>query len=224
MRFLIIEDDPEAARYIGKGLEEEGHIIDLAADGATGLNLARTAQYDALIIDRMLPEIDGLNIISTLRKEKNNTPVLILSALGEVDHKVDGLRAGGDDYLTKPYAFTELTARLEALVRRHDPDSAKTNYCVEDLEIDLLKREVIRSGKKILLQPREFLLLQYLMKNHGKVITRTMLLEQVWDYHFDPQTNIIDVHISRLRSKIDKGFFPPLLHTIRGVGYRLGKQ
>ncbi len=221
MRLLIIEDDLEAAGYIQKGLSEAGHLVDHAPDGEAGLEMARTAEYDVLIVDRMLPFLDGLSVIETLREDGATTPVLILSALGDVDHRVEGLQAGGDDYLTKPYAFAELQARVEALARRRDPEAVQTRLQVGDLEMDLLARTVKRGGVNILLQPREFRLLEFLMKHEGHVVTRTMLLEKVWDYHFDPQTNVIDVHISRLRAKIDKEFSIPLLHTIRGAGYRL---
>ncbi|MBL1431327.1 MAG: response regulator transcription factor [Robiginitomaculum sp.] len=221
MRLLIIEDDLEAAGYIQKGLSEAGHLADHAADGEVGLEMARSADYDVLVVDRMLPLRDGLSVISTLREDAVSTPVLILSALGDVDHRVEGLQAGGDDYLTKPYAFAELLARVEALARRRDPEAVQTSLQVGDLEMDLLARTVRRAGINILLQPREFRLLEYLMKNANQVVTRTMLLEKVWDYHFDPQTNVIDVHVSRLRAKIDKEFSTPLLHTVRGAGYRL---
>ena len=221
MRVLVIEDDLDTASYIKKGVEEAGHVADHAADGKQGLLLATTEPYDALIVDRMLPEMEGLTIVKTLRASDVHTPVLILSALGEVDDRVEGLKAGGDDYLVKPFAFSELLARLEALVRRADVDAPTTRLQIEDLEMDLLSREVTRGGKSIELQPREFRLLEYLLRHHGQVVTRTMLLEKVWDYHFDPQTNVIDVHISRLRSKVDKGFDRPLLHTVRGSGYVL---
>lgn len=221
MRILIIEDDREAANYIRKGLKECGHVVDHAADGEEGLAMGRSAEYDILVVDRMLPKLDGLSVIESLRDEGVSSPVLILSALGEVDHRVEGLKAGGDDYLVKPYAFAELLARVEALARRRDPETVRTKLVVGDLEMDLLARTVIRSGEEILLQPREFRLLEFLMKHSGQVVTRTMLLEKVWDYHFDPQTNVIDVHISRLRSKIDKPFDEALLHTVRGAGYRL---
>ena len=221
MRILIIEDDTETASYIKKGLEEAGHVVDRADEGKEGLLLATTEEYDALVIDRMLPHMDGLTIVKTIRASDIKTPALILSALGEVDDRVQGLKAGGDDYLTKPFAFSELLARLEALVRRVEVDAPATKLQVGDLELDLLSREVKRGGKVLDLQPREFRLLEYLMRHHGQVVTRTMLLEKVWDYHFDPQTNVIDVHISRLRGKIDKGFETNLLHTIRGAGYVL---
>lgn len=221
MRVLVIEDDVEAAAYLVKGLKESGHTVDHAADGDEGLTLAMSAPYDVLVVDRMLPKRDGLSVVSTIREQGNETPVLFLSALGEVDDRIKGLKAGGDDYLTKPYAFAELLARIEVLVRRSNPDQVKTKLQVGDLEIDLLARKVTRAGTEIDLQPREFRLLEYLMKNADRVVTRTMLLENVWEYHFDPQTNVIDVHISRLRSKIDKNFDVPLLHTIRGAGYSL---
>jgi len=221
MRVLVIEDDVEAAAYLVKGLNESGHTVDHAADGDDGLSLAMSAPYDVLVVDRMLPKRDGLSLVSTIREQGNETPVLFLSALGEVDDRIKGLKAGGDDYLTKPYAFAELLARIEVLVRRSNPDQVKTKLQVGDLEVDLLARKVTRAGTEIDLQPREFRLLEYLMKNADRVVTRTMLLENVWEYHFDPQTNVIDVHISRLRSKIDKNFDSPLLHTIRGAGYSL---
>lgn len=221
MRILVVEDDEVAAEYVKKGLTEAGHVVDLAADGDLALEMARAADYDALILDRMLPKRDGLQVLTDLRQDGDATPVLILSALGETDHKVEGLRAGGDDYLAKPYSFTELLARVEAIGRRSDPTAAVTKLKVGDLEMDLLARTVRRAGQKVLLQPREFRLLECLMRHAGRVVTRTMLLEKVWDYHFDPQTNVIDVHISRLRGKIDKEFETPLLHTVRGAGYRL---
>ncbi len=221
MRLLIIEDDATAATYLRKGLTESGHVADHAADGALGLEMAQSGQYDVLIVDRMLPVMDGLSVIENLRAAGDSTPVLILSALSEVDQRIEGLKSGGDDYLTKPYAFGELLARIDALLRRRDPQAVQTKLAVGDLEMDLLARTVSRAGEKILLQPREFRLLEFLMKHEGQVVTRTMLLEKVWDYHFDPQTNVIDVHISRLRSKIDKDFDTPLLHTVRGSGYRL---
>jgi two-component system OmpR family response regulator len=220
---LIIEDDRDVASFIQKGLSQAGWNVDHADDGKDGLFLATTEKYDALIVDRMLPGIDGLTVIRTLRASSNSTPALILSALGEVEDRVSGLRAGSDDYLVKPFAFSELLARLEALVRRAGASSvaADTVLQVADLRMDLLRREVSRVDRRIDLQPREFQLLEFLMRHAGQVVTRTMLLEGVWDYHFDPQTNVIDVHISRLRSKIDKGFDRPLLHTVRGAGYRL---
>ena len=219
MRLLIIEDDEEAAAFIAKALRESGHSADLAHDGGTGLGMAREEAYDVLVVDRMLPVLDGLSIIRTLRDEGNDVPVLILSALGEVDDRVKGLKSGGDDYLTKPFAFSEFLARVEALARRAQPEEQKTSYVIGDLVLDRLSHRVARGGEVIQLQPREYRLLEYLMKHAGQVVTRTMLLEGVWDYHFDPQTNVIDVHISRLRSKIDKNFDIPLLHTVRGAGY-----
>jgi two-component system OmpR family response regulator len=220
MRLLVVEDDPEVAAYLVKGLKEQGHNVDEAADGKDGLFLANTEDYDAMIIDRMLPALDGLTIVKSVRAAGKTTPMLILSALGDVDDRVEGLRAGGDDYLTKPFAFSELLARLDALVRRtRQSPAAETTLRVADLELDQLTRIVKRGGEITDLQPREYRLLEYLMHNAGRVVTRTMLLEQVWDYHFDPQTNVIDVHISRLRGKIDKGFDKSLLHTVRGAGY-----
>ena len=221
MRLLIIEDDRESADYLAKAFREVGHIADLAGDGEEGLVLAESGDYDVLVVDRMLPRRDGLSVIAGLRARGNETPVLILSALGEVDDRVTGLRAGGDDYLTKPYAFTELLARVEVLNRRASVREGETVYRAGDLELDRLSHSVKRAGKDITLQPREFRLLEYLMRHAGQVVTRTMLLENVWDYHFDPQTNVIDVHVSRLRSKIEKGFEKPLLHTVRGAGYML---
>ena len=220
MRVLVVEDDPEVAAYLVKGLKEQGHNVDEAADGKNGLFLANSEDYDVMIIDRMLPALDGLTIVKSVRAAGKTTPMLILSALGDVDDRVEGLRAGGDDYLTKPFAFSELLARLDALLRRtRQSPAAETTLRVADLELDQLTRIVKRGGKITDLQPREYRLLEYLMHNAGRVVTRTMLLERVWDYYFDPQTNVIDVHISRLRGKIDKGFDKPLLHTVRGAGY-----
>ncbi len=221
MKILLVEDDREAASYLLQALDEAGHVTHHATDGETGYAMASDMDYDVLIIDRMLPRRDGLSIIESLRAEGNKTPVLILSALGEVDDRVTGLRSGGDDYLTKPYAFSELLARVEILARRSNPLENTNIFQVGTLTLDRLSRKVKRDGKEILLQPREFRLLEYLMKHSGQVVTRTMLLENVWDYHFDPQTNVIDVHISRLRAKIDKGFEPALLRTIRGAGYMI---
>lgn len=221
MRILLIEDDQEAAAYLAKGLREAGHTADHAANGTDGLFLATTERYDVMVVDRMLPGLDGLAIIQTIRAEGNATPVLILSALGKVDDRVRGLKAGGDDYLVKPYAFAELMARVEALGRRISSNQPDTRLKVEDLEMDLLARTVARAGRDIDLQPREFRLLEYLMRHAGQVVTRTMLLENVWEYHFDPQTNLIDVHISRLRQKVDKDFDQALIHTVRGAGYTL---
>ena len=221
MRILLIEDDRTAAAYMVKGLQESGHVVDHALDGRDGLFLGTSGKYDIMIIDRMLPSLDGLAIIGLLRKEGIDTPVLILSALGEVDDRVQGLRAGGDDYLVKPYAFSELLARIEALARRSSFAPGVTKLKVADLEMELLTRNVTRAGRQINFMPTEFRLLECLMRHAGQIVTRTMLLEKVWDYHFDPQTNVIDVHISRLRQKIDKDFDTPLLHTVRGAGYRL---
>lgn len=223
MRILVVDDDRDTLEFVVQGLEESGHVADKAENGKDGLFLALDGDYDALVLDRMLPELDGLSIVQTLRNEGRKTPILILSALGEVDDRVEGLRRGGDDYLVKPFAFSELLARLEALVRRGESEAepAPTKLAVADLEIDRLSRRVKRAGQTIDLQPREFRLLEYLMQHSGQVVTRTMLLEKVWDYHFDPQTNVIDVHVSRLRGKIDKDFDPPLIHTVRGVGYVL---
>ena len=222
MRVLVIEDDQDVASYLTKGLRESDFVVDHAEDGKEGLMMAASESYDVMIVDRMLPGMDGLNIIKTVRATGNQTPILILSALGDVDARVEGLRGGGDDYLTKPFSFTELLARLDALGRRtRTASEQETVLRVADLEMDLLARTVKRDGQNIDVQPREFRLLEYLMRHVDQVVTRTMLLEKVWDYHFDPQTNVIDVHISRLRSKIDKGFEKPLLHTVRGAGYML---
>ena len=221
MRVLVIEDDRETAQFLQRSLRESGHTADVAGDGDSGLAMAREGRYDVLIVDRMLPKRDGLSVIGELRAKGVDTPVLILSALGQVDDRVKGLRAGGDDYLTKPYAFSELLARIEALARRTSPEEGSTRFVVGDLVLDRLSHKVTRAGEPIMLQPREFRLLEYLMKHAGQVVTRTMLLENVWDYHFDPQTNVIDVHVSRLRSKIDKNFATPLLHTVRGAGYTI---
>jgi len=225
MRVLLIEDDPHTAGFIAKGLREDGHTVEHAGDGKQGLFLATTETFDAIVLDRMLPGLDGLVLLQTLRGAGNRTPLLLLTALGEVDHRVEGLRAGADDYLVKPFAYSELSARLDSIVRRQREEAQRepTRLSVGDLELDLLGRDARRAGKRIELQPREFRLLEYLMRQAGRVVTRTMLLEAVWDYHFDPQTNVIDVHISRLRQKIDHGFERPLLHTVRGAGYRLGE-
>jgi len=221
MRILVVEDDLEAQRYLVQGLKESGHVVDDAADGDAGLSLALSRPYDVAIIDRMLPKMDGLGVVAEMREHGNTTPVLFLSALSEVDERVKGLKSGGDDYLTKPYAFVELLARIDALMRRRSPVGVKTRLAVGDLDLDLLTRAAKRGAAAIDLQPREFRLLEYLMRHAGQVVTRTMLLESVWEYHFDPQTNVIDVHISRLRAKIDKGFDKPLLHTVRGAGYMI---
>lgn len=226
MRLLLIEDDTAAADYLRQGLTEAGHVADAAYDGETGLQLALENDYDVLVIDRMLPRRDGLAIVRMLRADGRTTPVLLVSALGQVDQRVEGLRAGGDDYLVKPYAFSELLARVEALARRAQPASAAAPGVlkVADLELDLERRRVTRAGQILRLQPRELRLLEYLMRRAGRVVTRTMLLEQVWDLHFDPQTNVVDSQISRLRAKIDREFDAPLLHTLRGIGYRLGDE
>lgn len=221
MRVLIVEDAGETALYMRRALEEAGHVVDLAADGPTGEMMARGGAFDVLVFDRMLPKKDGLSVVADLRTAGIATPVLFLSALGDVEHRVEGLKAGGDDYLAKPYAASELIARVEALGRRHEGGVPSTHLKVGELEMDLLARVVRREGRKIDIQPREFRLLEYLMRNANQVVTRTMLLEKVWDYHFDPQTNVIDVHVSRLRSKIDREFEKPMLHTVRGAGYRL---
>lgn len=221
MRILLIEDDKQAAAYLTRGLTESGHIVDHAADGEIGLDLALSENHDVLVIDRMLPKRDGLSLIRMLRADGMNTPILVLSALGEVDDRVEGLRAGGDDYLIKPYAFTELLARLDALVRRRTETVPLTHLKISNLELNLLTHKVTRAGHLIRLQPMELRLLEFLMRHAGQIVTRTMLLERVWDLHFDPQTNVVDTQISRLRSKIDKDFDTPLLHTLRGVGYKL---
>jgi two-component system OmpR family response regulator len=221
MRVLIVEDDLDAAAYLVKGLKESGYVVDHVADGREALYRVAAEAYDACVVDRMLPGVDGLTIVKTMRSAGNATPVLILSALGDVDDRVKGLKAGGDDYLVKPYAFAELLARLEALLRRGRSDAPDTMLKVADLEMDLVGRTVRRAGHPIELKPKEFALLEYLMRHAGHVVTRTMLLENVWDYSFDPQTNVIDVHVSRLRQKIDKGHDKPLLSTIRGAGYSL---
>ena len=204
-----------------RGLGEQGHEAFHARDGAEGLIMAENGEFDVMVVDRMMPRMDGITMVERLRRQGDQTPVLFLSALGEIDDRVAGLKAGGDDYLVKPYAFAELIARAEALSRRRETGSVVTVLKVGDLEMNLLTREVTRSGKEIDLQPREFQLLEFLMRHAGQGVTRTMLLEKVWEYHFDPQTNVIDVHISRLRSKIDKGFDRPMLQTVRGAGYRL---
>ncbi len=222
MRILIIEDDREAATYLARAFREAGHVADCAHDGLDGYARASDGGYDVLIVDRMLPKMDGLSLIGGLRKQNVDTPALILSALGAVDDRVKGLRAGGDDYLAKPYAFSELLARVEALSRRKSaPAQDATVLRVGGLELDRLAHKLTRNGREIPLQPREYRLLEYLMRHAGQVVTRTMLLENVWDYHFDPQTNVIDVHMSRLRAKIDKDYDAPLLHTVRGAGYMI---
>lgn len=221
MHILVVEDDTVAAEFLVKGLSELGHVVDHAADGLTGLDRALDTRPDALIVDCMLPELDGLTMVRQLRAKEIDTPVLFLSALREVDHRVRGLEAGGDDYVVKPYAFAEVRARLDALVRRQASKVTAATLQLADLELDRLKRTVARAGKPIELQPREFRMLEFLLENAGQVVTRTMLLEKVWGYHFEPKTRVIDVHMSRLRAKIDRGFPEPLLHTIRGAGYSL---
>jgi two-component system OmpR family response regulator len=222
MRILVVEDDKDVAGFIVKGLKEAGHVVEHTDNGRDGLFMAASENFDAIVLDRMLPGgIDGLRLLETLRGQNNNTPVLILSALAQVEERVRGLKAGSDDYLTKPFAFAELLARVEALARRGKGEGPATKLVVGDLEMDLLSRGVKRAGQKIDLQPREFRLLEYLMRHASQVVTRTMLLEGVWDYHFDPQTNVIDVHVSRLRQKVDKPFATPLIHTIRNAGYML---
>ena len=221
MHLLLIEDDAEAARYLAKGLRESGYAVDIAVDGRDGLFQATERQYDLIIADRQLPHLDGLSIVQMLRKQGNKIPVLILSALGSVDERIEGLRAGGDDYLTKPFAFGELLARIEALLRRGQGATATTRLKVSDLDIDLLGRTVTRGGRRIDLTAKEFQLLEFLARRQGQVVTRTMLLEGVWDLHFDPQTNVIDVHMSRLRTAVDRDFPAPLIHTVRGAGYVL---
>jgi len=221
MRILVVEDDAKTADYIAKGLGETGHVVDIATTGPDGLHLATAEQYDALVLDRMLPGLDGLAIVRALRAAGIETPVLILSALAHVDERVTGLKAGGDDYLTKPFAFSELQARLEALLRRPRAIAAQTQLQVGDLVLDQLTRKVTRAGHAIDLRPQEYKLLEYLLRHAGEVVTRTMLFEGVWDFHFDPQTNVVDVHVSRLRQKIDKGYDTPLIHTHRGGGYSI---
>ena len=224
MNILVIEDDLAAAKTLVQGLQQNGHRADHISDGALAFDKAIDNGYDAWVVDRMLPNIDGLAIVSQLRERGNKTPALILSALDAVDDRIEGLAAGGDDYLVKPYALTELLARLVALVRRAEMDHVSNALSLADLDLDVLKRKVTRAGQSINLQPREVRLLEYLMRHAGQVVTRTMLLENVWDYNFDPQTNVIDVQISRLRSKIDRGFDTPLLHTVRGAGYCLSES
>jgi two-component system OmpR family response regulator len=221
MKILVVEDDPETAEYVAGGLAEEGHLTMRAASGDEGLFRAAGEAFDLLIVDRMLPALDGVALVRTLRAAGNRTPVLFLTALGGVDDRVTGLNAGSDDYLVKPFAFAELVARVAALGRRPVGGPTETRLRVADLDLDLLSRVVRRSGQEIDLKPREFRLLEYLMRHAGQVVTRTMLLENVWDFHFDPHTNVVETHISRLRGKIDKGFGPELIHTVRGAGYCL---
>jgi two-component system OmpR family response regulator len=218
---LVIEDDAETAAYLLGGLTEEGHVVTVAADGRKGLMLAATEDFDVLVVDRMLPGLDGLAIVRTLRASGVQTPALFLTTMSGIDDRVSGLNAGADDYLVKPFAFSELAARVKALGRRPRTTAVATLLKVADLELDLVKRTVRRAGQPIALQPREFRLLEYLMRNAGQVVTRTMLLENVWDFHFDPRTNIVESHLSRLRTKVEKGFTPELIHTVRGAGYCL---
>lgn len=221
MKLLIVEDDKEAAAYLKRALSETGHKIDLADRGRDGLLLAAAEPYDVIVLDRMLPEIDGMAILRTIRASGVKTPVLLLTALGGIDDRVEGLEAGADDYLVKPFAFAELLARVNALARRPPPQEVRTEHIVADLTLDLLKRTVTRAGQRVDLQPREFQLLEYLMRHTGRVITRTMLLENVWDFHFDPKTNIVETHVSRLRGKVDRGHAHELIQTVRGAGYVL---
>jgi two-component system OmpR family response regulator len=225
-KILVVEDDETTADYIVGGLEQNGFVVDRALNGRDGLFHATDGKYAAIVLDRMLPGMDGLAVLSAIRAAGIQTPVIVLSALGAIDERVKGLNAGSDDYLTKPFAFSELLARIEALQRRGPAtaQSVKTRLSCADLHMDLLTRRVERGGSRVDLQPREFRLLEMLLRNQGKVVTRTMMLEEVWDYHFDPGTNVIDVHISRLRKKIDEGSDPPLLHTVRGAGYMLSEQ
>jgi len=224
-RILVVEDDPDTADYILKGLREDGFVVEHVADGRDGLYLASASQFDAIVMDRMVPGMDGLSVVAVLFKKKIQTPILILSALSHMDERVRGLRAGGDDYLSKPFGYAELSARLESLTRRRTGRGVETQLVCGDMVMDLLTRRVQRAGKRLELLPREFKLLEYLLRNKDRVVTRTMLLEQVWDYRFDPHTSLIDTHISRLRRKIDDdGFDKPLLHTVRGSGYRLSEQ
>lgn len=219
MKILVIEDDKTTSAYIRNGMAELGHVVDIAENGRDGLFLAAGEPYDVMIVDRMLPGLDGLGIIKTIRAAGVRTPVLFLTALSGIDDRVDGFQAGGDDYLVKPFAFAELVARIQALARRPPMNDLQTVLKVADLEMDLLKRKVSRAGKEIDLQPREFRLLEFLMQNAGRLVTRTMLLEHVWEYHFDPRTNIVETHVSRLRSKVDRDFDKELIETVRGSGY-----
>jgi two-component system OmpR family response regulator len=221
MKLLLVEDDKEAAAYLKRALSEAGHTVDYAATGREGLMLAAAETYDVIVLDRMLPQIDGLAILRTIRASGVKTPVLLLTALGGIDDRVEGLEAGGDDYLVKPFAFAELQARVNALARRPPPQEEPATLQVSDLTLNRLKRTVIRAGARVELQPREFQLLEYLMRHAGRVVTRTMLLESVWDFHFDPKTNIVETHMSRLRSKVDRGQRHDLIHTVRGAGYCL---
>ena len=221
MKILLVEDDKEAAAYLRRALSEAGHTMDHAAAGREGLMLAAGEPYDVIVLDRMLPQLDGLAILRTIRSAGVKTPVLLLTALGGIDDRVEGLEAGGDDYLVKPFAFAEFLARVNALARRPPPQEMVSALQVADLRLDLLKRSVTRAGQRIELQPREFQLLEYLMRNAGRVVTRTMLLESIWEFHFDPKTNIVETHMSRLRGKVDRGHSQELIHTVRGAGYCL---
>lgn len=221
MRILLVEDDSQTARYVARGFSEAGHVVDLFDNGREAMVQCLQADYDVLVIDRMLPGMDGLTLVKSLRAAGTETPAIFLTAVSGVDDRVAGLEAGADDYLTKPFAFSELLARVNALARRPAAASETTVLRVADLELDLLQRTAVRAGTEIALQPREFLLLEVLMRNAGRVISRTMLLERVWDFHFDPKTSVVETHISRLRSKIDKPFDVPLLHTVRNLGYSL---
>lgn len=223
-RILVVEDDSDTADYILKGLREDGFVVEHAADGRDGLYLASAAQFDAIVMDRMVPGMDGLSVVKALRAAGIQTPILILSALSHMDERVKGLRAGGDDYLSKPFGYAELAARIDSLTRRGSARPVETTLSCGNLTMDLLTRRVQRAEKRLELLPREFKLLEYLLRNKDRVVTRTMLLEQVWDYRFDPHTSLIDTHISRLRKKIDDGFDTPLLHTVRGSGYRLSER
>jgi two-component system OmpR family response regulator len=219
MKLLIVEDDKEAAAYLKRALQEAGHAVDTAHDGRDGLMLAAAEPYDVIVLDRMLPSLDGLAILRTVRASGVKTPVLLLTALDGIDDRVEGLEAGGDDYLVKPFAFAELLARVNALARRPPPQEVRTELVVGDLRVDLLKRTVTRAGRRVELQPREFQILEFLMRHAGRVVTRTMLLESVWDFHFDPRTNIVESHMSRLRGKVDRGHDHELIQTVRGAGY-----
>lgn len=221
MRVLVIEDDRQVADFVVKGLKENGFAVDAAYDGRDGLFMAASEPYDVIVLDRMLPQVDGLSLLKTLRAADVEVPVLILSAMGEVNDRVEGLRAGGDDYMSKPFSITELVTRVQVLLKRQVSHGSETLLQVGSLSVDLLTRRASRQGKDIDLKPREFQLLEFLMRHAGQIVTRTMILEHVWDYNFDPQTNVIDVHISRLRNKIDKGFSPSLLQTVRGAGYSI---
>ena len=221
MKVLVIEDDKDTSEYVARGLREQGHVVDVAGNGRDGMFLAAEGAHDVMVVDRMLPGVDGLALVKTIRGAGVRTPVLFLTALGGIDDRVEGLEAGGDDYLVKPFAFAELLARIQALARRPPLSGEETVLKVADLEMDLVRRSVTRGGKRIDLKPREFLLLEYLMRHAGQVVTRTMLLEHVWEFHFDPRTNIVETHMSRLRAKVDRGFGAELIHTIRGAGYSL---